>query len=287
MKRQIREKLIERGLFVAASASIIIVLLIVLFMFLEGYSAINSNFLFGYEWNPSHEKFGIFPIVISTFYIGLGALAISICIGIPSAIFLSEYANETIRSVIKSSVEMLVGIPSIVLGFFGLIVLIPLIRENVGGRGESILAGWIILSIMTLPHIISLSEDAMRSVPNSFREGSVALGATKWQTVIKLILPNAKSGVLASIILGMSSAIGETMAVLMVIGNPNIPWIPNSILDQVRVMTSTIVIEISYAVWGSPHQQSLFAIGVVLFIFVAIMTSIARIVVKEDIRRKW
>jgi phosphate transport system permease protein len=287
MRRQIREKLIERGLFVAASASIIIVLLIVLFMFLEGYSAINFNFLFGYEWNPSHEKFGIVPIVISTFYIGLGALAISICIGIPSAIFLSEYANETIRSVIKSSVEMLVGIPSIVLGFFGLIVLIPFIRENIGGRGESILAGWIILSIMTLPHIISLSEDAMRSVPNSFREGSAALGATKWQTVIKLILPNAKSGVLASIILGMSSAIGETMAVLMVIGNPNIPWIPNSILDQVRVMTSTIVIEISYAVWGAPHQQSLFAIGVVLFIFVAIMTSIARIVVKEDIRRKW
>jgi phosphate transport system permease protein len=287
MRRQIREKLIERGLFVAASASIIIVLLIVLFMFLEGYSAINFNFLFGYEWNPSHEKFGIFPIVISTFYIGLGALAISICIGIPSAIFLSEYANETIRSVIKSSVEMLVGIPSIVLGFFGLIVLVPLIRDNIGGRGESILAGWIILSIMTLPHIISLSEDAMRSVPNSFREGSVALGATKWQTVIKLIIPNAKSGVLASIILGMSSAIGETMAVLMVIGNPNIPWIPNSILDQVRVMTSTIVIEISYAVWGSTHQQSLFAIGVVLFIFVAIMTSIARIVVKEDIRRKW
>ena len=287
MRRQIKEKIIERGLFVAASTSIIIVLLIILFMFLEGYSAINFNFLFGYEWNPSHEKFGIVPIVISTFYIGFGALAISICIGIPSAIFLSEYAHETIRSVIKSSVEMLVGIPSIVLGFFGLIVLVPLIRENIGGRGESILAGWIILSIMTLPHIISLSEDAMRAVPNSFREGSVALGATKWQTVKNLILPNAKSGVLASIILGMSSAIGETMAVLMVIGNPNIPWIPNSILDQVRVMTSTIVIEISYAVWGSPHQQSLFAIGVVLFIFVAIMTSIARMVVKEDIRRKW
>ncbi|MCW3975825.1 MAG: phosphate ABC transporter permease subunit PstC [Candidatus Bathyarchaeota archaeon] len=287
MRRQIREKLIERGLFGAASTSIIIVLLIVLFMVLEGCSAINFNFLFGYEWNPSHEKFGIVTIVISTFYIGLGALAISICIGIPSAIFLSEYAHETIRNIIKSSVEMLVGIPSIVLGFFGLIVLIPLIRENIGGRGESILAGWIILSIMTLPHIISLSEDAMRAVPNSFREGSVALGATKWQTVIKLILPNAKSGVLASIILGMSSAIGETMAVLMVIGNPNIPWIPNSILDQVRVMTSTIVIEISYAVWGSPHQQSLFAIGVVLFIFVAIMTSIARIVVKGEIRRKW
>ncbi len=287
MRRQIRERIIERGLFVAASTSIIIVLLIVLFMFAEGYSAINFDFLFGNEWDPSHERFGILPTLISTFYVGLGALSISICIGIPCAIFLSEYAHETIRSIIKSSVEMLVGIPSIVLGFFGLIVLVPLIREYIGGRGESMLAGWIILSIMTLPHIISISEDALRAVPNSFREGSIALGATKWQTVIKLILPNAKSGVLASIILGMSNAIGETMAVLMIIGNPNIPWIPNSVLDQVRVMTSTIVIEISYAVWGSAHQHSLFAIGVVLFIVVAILTSFARVVVKEEIRKKW
>ncbi len=287
MRRQLREGLIERGLFIAASTSIIIVVLIVLFMFSEGYQALNIDFLFGSEWNPSAEKFGIFPTIVSTFYVGFGALAISIIIGIPCAIFLSEYAKENVRSILKSSIEMLVGIPSIVLGFFGLIVIVPIIRNNIGGLGESILAGWLILSVMTLPHIISLSEDAMRAVPNTYREGSIALGATKWQTITSLILPNAKSGILASIILGMSNAIGETMAVLMVIGNPNIPWIPQSIIDPVRVMTSTIVIEISYAVWGSAHQHSLFAIGVVLFVLIAILTSFARMVVKEEMRRKW
>ena len=287
MQRQSKEKIIEKGLFVAASTSIILVMLIVIFLFSEGYQALNFDFLFGFKWHPASESFGIVPTVISTLYIAIGALVISIIIGIPTAIYLSEYAHEKVRGIIKSSVEMLVGIPSIVLGFFGLIVIVPWIRYNVGGLGESILAGWIILSIMTLPHIISISEDAMRAVPNSFREGSWALGATKWQTAIQLIMPNAKSGILASIILGMSNAIGETMAVLMVIGNPNIPWIPQSILDPVRVLTSTIVIEISYAIWGSAHQYSLFALGIVLFVFVAIATTLARLVVKEEMRRRW
>lgn len=287
MKRKIREAIIEKSLFLAASTSIIIVMLITIFMFAEGIRALNFEFLFGMEWRPSGEKFGIFPIIVSTFIIGLGALGIAIGIGIPCAIFLSEYARDPIRSIIKSSVEMLVGIPSIVLGFFGLIVLVPLIRYNIGGLGESILAGWIILSIMTLPHIISISEDALRAVPNSFREGSIALGATTWQTTKDLIIPNAKSGILASIILGMGTAIGETMAVLMVIGNPNIPWIPQSIIEPVRVLTSTIVIEISYAVWGSMHQYSLFAIGIVLFAIVALLNIISRLIIKEEIRKRW
>jgi phosphate transport system permease protein len=287
VKRQIREKIIEKGLFLAASASIIIVLLITLFMFAEGIRALNFDFLFGMEWYPSGEKFGILPIVVSTFIVGLGALGIAIAIGIPCAIFLSEYARDPIRSIIKSSVEMLVGIPSIVLGFFGLVVIVPLIRYNLGGLGESILAGWIILSIMTLPHIISISEDALRAVPNSYREGSIALGATNWQTTKALIVPNAKSGILASIVLGMGTAIGETMAVLMVIGNPNIPWIPQSILEPVRVLTSTIVIEISYAVWGSMHQYSLFAIGIVLFAIVGILNIISNLVIKQELRKRW
>ncbi|OGD52811.1 phosphate ABC transporter permease subunit PstC [Candidatus Bathyarchaeota archaeon RBG_13_38_9] len=287
MKRQIREAIIEKGLFLAASASIIIVMLIIIFMFAEGIRALNFDFLFGMEWWPSGEKFGIIPTVVSTFIIGLGALGIAIIIGIPCAIFLSEYSRDPIRSIIKSSVEMLVGIPSIVLGFFGLVVLVPLIRYNIGGLGESILAGWIILSIMTLPHIISISEDAMRAVPNSFREGSIALGSTTWQTTKALIIPNAKSGIFASIVLGMGNAIGETMAVLMVIGNPNIPWIPQSILDQVRVLTSTIVIEISYAIWGSMHQYSLFALGIVLFAVVSVLNLISRLIIKEEIRKRW
>lgn len=287
MRRQIREAIIEKGLFLAASASIIIVMLIILFMFAEGIRALNFSFLFGMEWRPSGQKFGILPIVVSTFIVGLGALGIAIAIGIPCAIFLSEYARDPIRSIIKSSVEMLVGIPSIVLGFFGLVVIVPLIRYNLGGLGESILAGWIILSIMTLPHIISISEDAMRAVPNSYREGSIALGATNWQTTKALIVPNAKSGILASIVLGMGTAIGETMAVLMVIGNPNIPWIPQSILEPVRVLTSTIVIEISYAVWGSMHQYSLFAIGIVLFAIVGILNIISNLVIKQELRKRW
>jgi phosphate transport system permease protein len=287
VKRQIREAIIEKGLFLAASTSIIIVMLITIFMFAEGFRALNFDFLFGMEWWPSGGKFGIVPIVVSTFIVGLGALGIAIAIGIPCAVFLSEYSHDPIRSIIKSSVEMLVGIPSIVLGFFGLIVLVPFIRHNIGGLGESILAGWIILSIMTLPHIISISEDAMRAVPNSFREGSIALGATTWQTTKALIIPNAKSGILASIILGMGNAIGETMAVLMVIGNPNIPWIPNSILEPVRVLTSTIVIEISYAVWGSMHQYSLFALGIVLFAVIALLNIISRLIIKEEISKRW
>jgi phosphate transport system permease protein len=287
VKRQIREAIIERGLFLAAASSIIIVMLITLFMFAEGIRALNLDFLFGMEWHPAGEKFGILPIIVSTFIVGLGALGIAIAIGIPCAIFLSEYAHDPLKSIIKSSVEMLVGIPSIVLGFFGLIVIVPLIRNNLGGLGESILAGWIILSVMTLPHIISISEDALRAVPNSFREGSIALGATTWQTTKDLIVPNAKSGILASIVLGIGTAIGETMAVLMVIGNPNIPWIPQSVLEPVRVLTSTIVIEISYAVWGSMHQYSLFAIGIVLFAVVGILNIISRLIIKQEIRKRW
>jgi len=217
--------------------------------------------------------------------VGIGALLTAALIGIPAAVYLAEFSPRWVHNIVKPCVEMLVGIPSIVLGFFGLMVLIPFIRDSFGGWEECILAGWIILAIMTLPHVISISEDSIRAVPRACKEASVALGATELQTIWKVILPNARSGILASLILGMGNAIGETMAVLMVIGNPNIPWIPSSILEPVSVLTSIIVIGINYAVWGSMHQHALFALGVVLFAIVAILNAITTAVIRKGVKR--
>ncbi len=277
-----KEKIIEKLLFVSALSSILIVFFIIAFMLKESIPALalGWDFFFGMTWHPSHEQFGIFPIVVTTFVVGIGALAIAAAIGIPTAIFLAEFSPRWLRNIIKPCVEMLVGIPSIVLGFFGLMVLVVFIRDSFGGYGECILAGWIILAIMTLPHVISISEDSIRAVPKGYKEASLALGATQLQTIRRAILPNARSGILASLILGMGNAVGETMAVLMVIGNPEIPWIPSSILEPVRVLTSTIVLEYSYVVWGSMHQHALFAIGVVLFVIVAIFNLVTTVAVK-------
>jgi len=277
------EKIIGKLLFISALSSSLIVFFIIAFMLKESIPALTLgwDFFFGMTWHPSHNQFGIFPIVVSTFIVGIGALAIAAFIGIPAAIYLAEFSPEWIRNIVKPCVEMLVGIPSIVLGFFGLMVLVVFIRDSFGGYGECILAGWIILAIMTLPHVISISEDSIRAVPKAYKEASLALGATQLQTIKRVILPNARSGILASLILGMGTAVGETMAVLMVIGNPNIPWIPSSMLEPVRVLTSTIVIEIGYAVWGSMHQHALFALGVVLFVIVAILNAITTAVIRK------
>jgi len=276
------EKIIEKLLFISALSSTLIVFFIIAFMFKESIPALalGGDFIFGMTWCPKHEQFGIFPIIVTTFVVGIGALAIAAAIGIPTAIFLAEFSPRWLRNIIKPCVEMLVGIPSIVLGFFGLMVLVVFIRDSFGGYGECILAGWIILAIMTLPHVISISEDSIRAVPKGYKEASLALGATQLQTIRRAILPNARSGILASLILGMGNAVGETMAVLMVIGNPEIPWIPSSILEPVRVLTSTIVLEYSYMVWGSMHQHALFAIGVVLFVIVAIFNLVTTVAIK-------
>ncbi|MBN1762064.1 MAG: phosphate ABC transporter permease subunit PstC [Methanomicrobia archaeon] len=287
MKGRLAEKIIEKLLFICALSSILIVFFIIAFILKEGFPALTlgGDFIAGMTWRPSRNQFGILPIVISTFIVGIGALAIAAAIGIPAAIYLAELSPEWFRNIIKPSIEMLVGIPSIVLGFFGLMVLVVFIRDTIGGYGECILAGWIILSIMTLPHVISISEDSIRAVPEAYKEASLGLGATHLQTIRRVILPHARSGILASLVLGMGNAIGETMAVLMVIGNPNIPWIPTGVLEPVRVLTSTIVIEISYAVWGSIHQHALFALGVVLFIIVALLNAITTAIIRKSVRR--
>jgi phosphate transport system permease protein len=283
LRAETAEKIIEKLLFISVLSSILIVLFIIAFMLKESIPALalGWDFIFGMTWRPAHNQFGIFPIIVSSFVVGIGALAIAASIGIPTAIYLAEFSPEWLRNIIKPSVEMLVGIPSIVLGFFGLMVFVTWIRDTFGGCGECILAGWIVLSIMTLPHVISISEDSIRSVPKAYKEASLALGATHLQTIRRVILPNARSGILASLILGMGNAVGETMAVLMVIGNPEIPWIPSSILEPVRVLTSTIVLEYSYVVWGSLHQHALFAIGIVLFVIVAIFNLVTTVAIKE------
>ncbi|RZN37256.1 MAG: phosphate ABC transporter permease subunit PstC [Methanophagales archaeon ANME-1-THS] len=280
------ERLVEKLLFICALSSILIVFFIIAFILKEGIPvlALGPDFFFGMTWKPGQGQFGVVPTVLSTFIVGIGALGIAAVIGIPAAIYLAEFAPEWLRALIKPSVEMLVGIPSIVLGFFGLMVLVVFIRDNIGGWGECILAGWVILAVMTLPHVISISEDALRAVPRTYKEASLGLGATPLQTIRKILVPNARSGILASLILGMGNAIGETMAVLMVIGNPNIPWIPSSVLEPVRVLTSTIVIEISYVVWGSTHQHALFALGVILFSIVAVLNAITTALIRKGIR---
>jgi phosphate transport system permease protein len=275
------EDIVSKILFLCASFSAVIVFMITAFLLQEGVRMLNPSFLFGKTWSPHRELFGIFPTLVGTLCVVAGAVVIATAIGIPSAIFLSEFSPFWVRNIIKSSVELIVGIPSVVIGFFGLTVLVPFIRDNVGGRGESILAGWIVLAFMILPNLITIAEDSLRAVPRSYREASLALGATRWQTVRNVVLPSASSGRRAALVLGVGRAMGETMAVLMVVGNPETPWIPLGILDRVRMLTSTIAIEFSYAEWGSSHQYALFAIGVVLFFMVTALNFIATFVIRR------
>ena len=269
-------------LFICASFSAIIIFLITFYLLREGIGVLNWNFLTGMIWNPNQNQYGILPMLVSTLIIVAGAIALAVVIGVPCAIFLAEFAPFWVRNIVKSTVEILVGIPSIVIGFFGFLVIVPLIREHMSsGNGESILAGWIVLTIMILPNIITISEDAIRAVPYSYREASLALGATKWQTVRNAVLPSASSGIGAALILGIGKAFGETMAVLLVIGNPNIPFIPTSILDNVRTLTSTIAIEFGYADWDSAHMYALYAIGVVLFFIVVILNFVATVLIRR------
>ena len=276
------ETIIEKALFISATFSALIVFLITFFLIREGLPALSLDFILGMTWSPSSGLFGILPTLVGTVFVVAGAVIIALVIGVPTAIYLSEFAPFWVRNIIKSSVEVIVGIPSVVIGFFGLMVLVPLIRNTLGGRGESILAGWIVLAIMILPNLITLTEDSLRAVPRSYREASLALGATNWQTIRKVILPAASSGIRAALVLGVGRAIGETMAVLMVIGNPETPWIPLSILDRARTLTSTIAIEFSYAEWGSAHQHALFAVGVVLFLMVTVLNYIATFVIRRQ-----
>jgi len=280
------EKGVQRILMITALSAISSLLLIALFIFSEGLPFIFNygvgNFLLANEWDPSTGHFGIFPMIMSSVWVTLGAMVVGAPLGIAGAIFLSEYASPIIMKIVKPTIELLAAIPSVVYGFIGVMVLAPIIRNNLGGPGLSLLAGCIILGIMILPTVISISIDSILAVPRSYREGSLALGATTWQTTHMVTIKAARSGIVASIILGLGRAIGETMAVIMVAGNS--VNIPNSALDSVRTLTANIALEMSYAT--GMHREALFATGVILFIIIMILNSIASVAIRNRNAKK-
>lgn len=273
--RSVKEVIIEKSLMLIALSAIFMLFLIAIFIFKEGIPLIFKvglkNFILSAKWEPTAGHFGILAMILGSLWITFGALAIGVPLGLGCAIFLSEFVPHRIMAILKPTIELLAGIPSVVYGFMGVIVLVPFIREHLGGPGLSILAGSIMLGIMILPTIISISVDSLQAVPRSYREGSLALGATKWQTISMVVLKAARSGILASIILGMGRAIGETMAVIMVSGNA--VKIPRSILEPARALTTNIALEMGFAT--GDHRAALFATGVVLFIIIMILNTIA------------
>ena len=269
--RNLKETGMKFIFLLSACVSIFAVLLICFFLFQNGIPAIQeigaSNFLLGTKWKPGNDLYGIFPMIIGSIYVTAGALVIGVPVGLLCAIFLSHFCPQKLYKILKPAIDLMAGIPSIVYGFFGMVVIVPIMQKLFGGSGKSILTASVLLGIMVLPTIINVSETAIRAVPNSYYEGALALGATHERSVFFAVLPAAKSGILAGIILGVGRVIGETMAVNMVAGNQ--PIMPDSILSGVRTLTANIVIEMGYAT--DLHRQALIATAVVLFVFILII----------------
>lgn len=273
---------VKHLLMLAALVSLASLFLIVFFTLSEGWRAFLEiglgRLLFGAEWRPTLGEFGLLPMIIGSLAVTFGALLLGVPLALACAIFLAEVAPRQIYFLVRRPIELLAGIPSVVYGLFGLVVLAPLIRE-LGGSGLAILTASIVLAIMILPTVTTIAEDSLRAVPLEYKDGSLALGATHWQTIWRVSLPTARSGILAGVILGMGRAIGETMAMIMVIGNAI--HIPTSLLDSARTLTGNIALEIKYA--AGLHESALFATGVLLFVFIIITTSVARIVSRRRI----
>lgn len=270
--RQVRETLMRIVLLVTACISILAVILICIFMFANGIPTIAeigpANFLLGTKWKPLNGIFGILPMIVGSLYVTAGAVLIGVPVGILCAVYLARFCSKRLYRVLKPLIDLLAGIPSIVYGFFGLVVIVPLIQQLTGGsNGKNILTASLMLGIMILPTIISVSESAIRAVPESYYEGALALGATHERSVFFAVLPAAKSGILAGVILGIGRAIGEATAVKMVAGNQ--PILPTSILSGVRTLTSNIVVEMGYA--EGLHREALIATAVVLFVFILLI----------------
>jgi phosphate transport system permease protein len=276
-----REKFIERVLLLLALSSITSLALITFFIFWAGAPLIFhtglKNFIGSAHWAPTKGHFGILAMIISSVLVTLGAMVLGVPLGLSCAIVLAEFSPRPLKLLLKPTLELLAGIPSVVYGFLGVVWLVPLIRNHLGGPGLSLLAAAVILGIMILPTVISISIDALSAVPELYREGSIALGATLWQTVRGVVLPAASSGIVTAIILGMGRAIGETMAVIMVAGNAL--QIPTSILDPVRTLTSNIALELGYA--SGRHQEALFATGIVLFVIIMILNLSASLITRR------
>lgn len=274
---------VMHGVFLgAACASILAVALICFFLFVNGVPAIMEigagEFLAGMKWKPMNAIFGIFPMIVGSIYVTAGAIITGVPIGILCAVFMARFCPKKIYPVLKPAIELMAGIPSIVYGFFGLVVIVPLMQELVGGSGKSMLTASILLGIMILPTIINVSESAIRAVPESYYEGALALGDTHERSVFKAVLPAAKSGITAGVILGVGRAIGETMAVIMVAGNQAV--LPGSLLSGVRTLTANIVLEMGYA--ADLHREALIATGVVLFVFILIINLLFSLVKRRE-----
>lgn len=271
---------VEMVLKVCAAVSILSILLIIIFIFSKGLPLFEKigigDFLFNLNWSPGKGSFGIGTMLVGSLAVTFASMLWSVPMGLITAIFMAEIAPGALANALSRMLELLAGIPSVVYGFFGLIVIVPFIREYFTGNGMSILAGALILGIMILPTVVNISRDAIVSVPKEYKEGSLALGATHYQSIWRVILPAARSGIITAVILGMGRAIGETMAVVMITGNSTI--IPDSIFSPVRTMTSNIVLEMGYA--SGDHQAALFATGMVLFVFIIALNLIVNLAVK-------
>lgn len=285
---KVKENLMQAMFFMSALVSVIAVIAICLFLLLRGIPAISEigfmEFIFNQKWAPTNSpaSYGILSMIVGSIYVTAGAIVIGVPIGLMCAVFLSEFCPPDIYKIVKPAVNLLAGIPSIIFGFFGMEIVVPFVRENVGGNGFSIMSASIILGIMILPTIISISESSIRAVPESYKEGSLGIGATKEETVFKVVIPAAKSGILTSVILGIGRAVGETMAVVMVAGNAVMPLDKIKLLKPIRTLTTNIVTEMSYA--SGLHESSLIATGVVLFVFIIILNTALSLIKSKTVR---
>lgn len=271
-----KESFMQGVFFIAACASVLAVALICIFLFANGVPAMKEigflEFLSGEMWRPKNDIYGVFPMIMGSIYVTAGAILFGVPIGILTSVFMAKYCPKRVYKPLKAATELLAGIPSVVYGFFGLVVLVPWVREmgrnlGFGGNGSSILTASLLLGMMILPTIIGVTESAIRSVPDQYYEGSLALGATHERSIFRVVLPAAKSGVIAGVVLGIGRAIGETMAVIMVAGNQ--ARMPAGIFRGIRTLTANIVIEMGYAT--DLHREALIATAVVLFVFILII----------------
>ena len=286
--KDMKETVMKYVFLVCACASILAVILICAFLFANGVPAIGKigvfNFLLGETWKPGNDLYGILPFILGSIYVTAGAIIIGVPIGLLTAIFMARFCPKSIYRFMKPAVDLLAGIPSVVYGFFGMVVLVPFVRNffgqtlGFGGNGSSMFTASVMLGIMILPTIISVGESSIRAVPDSYYEGSLALGATHERSVFCTIVPAAKSGIMAGIILGIGRAIGETMAVIMIAGNQ--PRMPKGIFEGVRTLTSNIVMEMGYAT--DLHREALIATAVVLFVFILIINLLFSLVKRRS-----
>ena len=288
--REIKEFVIEKLIFLSGIASIVFVALIFGFLLKEGFSFFKevsfAGFVAGKYWYPISEpaRFGILPLILGSLLVTLGAIIISVPISVAAAFYICEVAPAKLKDTLKAGIEMLAAIPSVVLGFIGMVTLVPWLKKAFGlPTGLTALSGSIMLGLMALPTIISISEDAINAVPKSYKEGALALGATRWQAMYRVVIYAALPGIIAAAMLGIGRVIGETMAVMMITGNAAV--IPNTFLQPVRTLTATIAAEMGETVQGSAHYFSLFAIGIILFVLTFAINVTADIFLHRNKRR--